>query len=204
MRKAVGFYWTLPVPWAGFTRLPSDIDAAARASRTINYQRALIRRYAAENALDLIDERAFLEIAPDRGSAHILTALRPVEALCRAQNAALLLVDFPQVMGWRGHSLLFDWQEQTQIRVMPIFPDAIVIDGQYFDPHEHFSNWRHRQKEWSAAKPARIAKARARAATLRQTGMTYKIIAQTLNDEIIPSATGKAWTADSVTKLLAE
>ena len=35
MRNAVGFYWTLPVPWAGFVELPEDIDAAAKASRTI-------------------------------------------------------------------------------------------------------------------------------------------------------------------------
>ena len=42
--RAVGFYWTLPVPWAGFTDLPTDVDEAAAQSRTIRYQRDLIRR----------------------------------------------------------------------------------------------------------------------------------------------------------------
>ncbi len=71
MRNAVGFYWTLPVPWAGFTELPTDIDAAAGASRTIGYQRALIRRHAKAEKLNLIREEVFLEIEPDRGSRSI-------------------------------------------------------------------------------------------------------------------------------------
>ena len=47
-QNAVGFYWTLPVPWAGFTSLPKAVDDAAKLSRTIRYQRDLIRRYAAD------------------------------------------------------------------------------------------------------------------------------------------------------------
>ena len=42
-RNAVGFYWTLPVPWAGFTALPEKIEDAAKVSRTIRYQMQLIR-----------------------------------------------------------------------------------------------------------------------------------------------------------------
>ncbi|MFN7159798.1 MAG: hypothetical protein ACK4MR_14075, partial [Erythrobacter cryptus] len=61
-RKAVGFYWTLPVPWAGFTKLPADIEAAARGSRTIAYQRALIHAFAAAEGYALVEEAAFLEI----------------------------------------------------------------------------------------------------------------------------------------------
>ena len=68
MRNAVGFYWTLPVPWAGFTKLPKDIEEAAKASRTIRYQCELIRRYARDNGYRLVDEKVFLEIEPDRGS----------------------------------------------------------------------------------------------------------------------------------------
>jgi hypothetical protein len=33
--RFVGFYWTLPMPKVGFTRLPEDAGAAAEASRTI-------------------------------------------------------------------------------------------------------------------------------------------------------------------------
>ncbi len=55
-QAAVGFYWTLPVPWAGFTELPKDVDRAAEFSRTIRYQREIIRRYAREHHLQLIHE----------------------------------------------------------------------------------------------------------------------------------------------------
>ena len=68
VRNAVGFYWTLPVPWTGFTSLPSDIDEAAKVSRTIRYQRNTIRRYAKVEGYRLIHEEVFLEIKPDRGS----------------------------------------------------------------------------------------------------------------------------------------
>ena len=103
MRNAVGFYWTLPVPWAGFTTLPEDIDAAAKESRTIHYQCELIRRYAKGRNYQLVAEKVFLEIAPDRGSQYIRDALRPLKAICREQSAAFLYVDFRRVQGWRGH-----------------------------------------------------------------------------------------------------
>lgn len=113
MRNAVGFYWTLPVPWAGFTTLPEDIDAAAKVSRTIRYQCDLIRRHAVENGYTLVAEKVFLEIAPDRGSQYVLEALRPLEAICRAREAVLLFVDFSEVQGWRGHGPLSDWATRT-------------------------------------------------------------------------------------------
>ena len=50
-QNAVGFYWTLPVPWVRFTSLPKAVDDAAKLSRTIRYQRDLIRRYAADESL---------------------------------------------------------------------------------------------------------------------------------------------------------
>ena len=45
-QKAVGFFWTLPIPWTGFTHLPDDVTTAATMSRTIRYQCELIRDYA--------------------------------------------------------------------------------------------------------------------------------------------------------------
>lgn len=39
----IGFYWTLPVNWAGFTTLPADADEAAKGSLTIRYQVDLVR-----------------------------------------------------------------------------------------------------------------------------------------------------------------
>lgn len=202
MRNAVGFYWTLPVPWAGFTTLPEDIDAAAKVSRTIRYQCELIRRHARERNYQLVAEKVFLEIAPDRGSQYVLDALRPLEAICRAKEAVLLHVDFSEVQGWRSHGPLSDWARHALVEVETVYPDEIQIDGGVFDPHHHFADWRERQHEWTASKPERVARALAAAGRLRDAGGTHKAIAQELNDEGIPSATGKPWTADSIGKLL--
>ena len=202
MRNAVGFYWTLPVPWVGFTTLPDDMDAAARVSRTIRYQRQLIRRHARDSDYRLIAEKVFLEIAPDRGSQYVLDALRPLEAICRTKEAVLLYVDFSEVQGWRSHGPLSDWARRACIEVETVYPDEIQFDGESFDPHRHFADWRARQSEWTARKPERIARALAAAAGLRDAGRTYKAIAQELNDTGIPSATGKPWTEDGVRKSL--
>ncbi|GAB4480247.1 MAG: hypothetical protein OHK0018_11700 [Erythrobacter tepidarius] len=103
-RKAVGFYWTLPVPWAGFAKLPEDIERAGQASRTIRYQRALIHRYAAEHDLEIVHEAAFLEVEPDRASVFIEGALEKAAAKCRQYRAMLLFVDFSGAHGWRSHA----------------------------------------------------------------------------------------------------
>jgi hypothetical protein len=202
MRNAVGFYWTLPVPWAGFTTLPEDIDAAAKVSRTIRYQCERIRRHAKERNYQLVAEKVFLEIAPDRGSRYVLEALRPLEAICRAKEAVLLLVDFSEVQGWRSHGPLSDWARQALVAVETVYPDDIPIDGGVFDPHQHFADWRARQQEWTEGRPERVARARAAARRLRDAGGTHKAIAREMNDKGIPGATGKPWTADSIRKLL--
>lgn len=202
MRNAVGFYWTLPVPWAGFTELPKDIDAAAKASRTIRYQRELIRRHAKENSHQLVEEQVFLEIAPDRGSRYVLDALRPLEAICRQKHAVLLYVDFSEVQGWRGHGPLSDWESHTRIEVQTVYPDEIQIDGGSFDPHRHFADWRERQQAWTAGKEERIARAVDAATRLRVAGRTYKEIAEMLNANDVRSATGKPWSEDGIRDLL--
>ena len=201
MRKAIGFYWTLPVPWAGFTTLPEEIDAAAGASRTIRYQRDLIRRHAGQTALALVAEKVFLEIAPDRTSRHVLDALKPLGALCRAEDAVLLHVDFAQVQGWRSMAPLLDWAEAAGVALETVYPDEIVMDGKIFDPHRHFADWRARQRDWTEGKPARIAHARARIAALAAQGQTNPSIARALNAEQVPTATGRSWTGETVRKL---
>ncbi|MDG4649390.1 hypothetical protein P6F26_13140 [Roseibacterium sp. SDUM158017] len=202
MRNAVGFYWTLPVPWAGFTELPEDIDAAAKTSRTIRYQRDLIRRHAKENRYQLVEEKVFLEIAPDRGSRYVLDALRPLEAICREQSACFLYVDFWRVQGWRGHEAFQEWLERTPIKFEAVPPDEIVIDGSMFDPHHHFGEWRERQHEWTAAKPERIARAIEEASRRRAAGQPYKEIADALNVDGIRSASGKPWNEGRIGDLL--
>lgn len=202
MRNAVGFYWTLPVPWAGFTSLPDDIDAAGKLSRTIRYQSELIRRHAKDNHYRLVAEKVFLEIEPDRGSEHVLDALRPLVAICRGQRAALLLVDFSAVQGWRSHGPLTDWARASGVDIETVYPDEILIDGVLFDAHNHFSGWREKQREWQATKSERLAQARLAADDLRTAGRTHKAIAEELNAGGVRSASGKPWTEDGVRKLL--
>lgn len=202
MRNAVGFYWTLPVPWAGFTELPNDTDAAAKASRTIRYQCELIRRHAKDNGYQLVAEQVFLEIAPDRGSQYILDALRPLQVICREQSASFLYVDFWSVQGWRGHEAFQEWLEQTPIKFEAVPPDEIVIDGAMFDPHRHFGEWRKEQRKWTDEKEERVAKALDEAGRLRTAGRTHKEIAEQLNADGVRSASGKPWSEDGIRDLL--
>ena len=198
----MGFYWTLPVPWAGFTDLPADLDVAARASRTIRYQREVIRRYARENRYELVHEEAFLEIQPDRGSELILEPLTKVEAICRRYDAVLLFVDFSLVQGWRSHHLMRRWFDRSEIRMEKIYPDEIVIDGERFDPHAHFEAWRERQRRWTEGKAERKVKILQRIRELRDSGFDYAAIAGFLNSDGIRSSTGKPWNSDNVRKVL--
>jgi len=201
-RNAVGFYWTLPVPWAGFTRLPEEIDEAAKVSRTIRYQLEAIRRFAKDEAYHLIHEEVFIEIEPDRGSEFILEPLRRVEKTCRMSNAALLFVDFSEVQSWRSHMALKNWLRRAQIETIPLFPAELLIDGHTFDPQMHFRTWREKQSRWAMSKPERAANALSLARALRGQGVSYQKIADTLNAENLRNLSGKLWTADNIRKFL--
>ena len=201
-KAAVGFYWTLPVPWAGFTALPDDVEAAAKASRTIRYQREAVRRYAQDHHWALVDEVVFLELQPDRGSAHVAGALRKAEATRRKHAANLLYVDFSRVHGWRGHDPLREALGTLEAEPFPVPADPLPVDGEMFDPSAHFATWRARQQKWTAEKPARQAATLAEGKALRAKGFGYDKIARALNDRGIRSASGKAHTAESVRKAL--
>jgi hypothetical protein len=64
----LGFYWTLPVNWRNFHSLPANVDDAAKASRTIRYQREVISRYVTEHGGTLAGEIAFIDVQPDRAT----------------------------------------------------------------------------------------------------------------------------------------
>lgn len=85
-RKAVGFYWTLPVPWVGFSGLSENIEEAAQQSRTIRYQMERVRSWAADEGYELVKEEVFLELAPDRGGEHVVPPLDKLAAFCRARD----------------------------------------------------------------------------------------------------------------------
>lgn len=202
MDNAVGFYWTLPVTWAQFTDLPSDIEGAAASSQTIRYQMEVIRRYAKNYGYDLVKEEVFMEVAPDRGSALVRSSLGKIEALCREQDATILIVDFSLVQNWRRHGYMDEWFEQTETPVVRIPPDQLLSAEWSFDPAAHFEDWRERHYRWSATKPEREEYARARATVLKAAGLSYPAIALKLNSEQTPSPTGKPWGESNVRAFL--
>lgn len=201
-RNAVGFYWTLPVPWAGFDALPDDIELAAEISRTIRYQRTLIQRFAAREGYDVAHEAAFLEVEPDRGSEYIQGALEKAAAKCREHGAILLFVDFSGAQGWRSHTPMLHWLEQVDVEALPVEAAELEMDGELFDPHLHFAEWRRRQRDWIEGRGERRIKAGSRTAELQQEGLSYAAIAIRLNEEGVRSLSGRPWSSEGVRKFL--
>lgn len=200
-RAVVGFYWTLPVPWAGFTALPKDVDAAAKISQTVRYQREVVRRYVRNEGGRLVREAVFLEIRPDRGDDAIRSDLEKAAAICRKEGAQLMLVDFAEVQGWRSHAPLKEWLKAAGVDYRLLPPDP--LEGEWsFDPAAHFADWRERDTHWRVEKNARINRAAARAAQLRAEGLSFPKTAEAMNAEGIATPTGKSWTGDNLRKLL--
>ena len=91
----VGFYWTLPMPHAGFKELPKDAEAAAKASRTIRYQRDRVRLHVEAEGGLLVGETVWLELEPDRGSRHVAGALEQAVDLCRPPGRGCFMSTSP-------------------------------------------------------------------------------------------------------------
>lgn len=204
MRRFVGFYWTLPVPFAQLTSLPEDINAAAEKSMTVRYQRERVQRWVKEQKGELRAERAFLELAPDRGTPEGATAVDAALAIAQAENAALVLVDFAKAFGWRPHPALRERLEASGQPFMLLPPDPVVINGKDFDPVEHFRTWDETWRSFRASKSARKGAAQAALGAMPVKEMTYAEIAQILNKAGIKTVTGKSWTKDSVGKFIAD
>lgn len=201
-KNAIGFYWTLPVPWAGFETLPANIEEAAKLSQTIRYQQLVVRAYAKAEGYTLLHEEAFLELQPDRGTEQILGPLEKVKRLCRADDAILLYVDFWRAQGWRSHGYLRNWIGRAGIPTQEVPPEPVSMEGKEFDAQVHFAEWRHQQQEWMAGKAARADASYAHATNLRDEGLSYAAIAQRMNAEGLPNLTGKPWTADNLRKFM--
>ncbi|AWU98099.1 hypothetical protein [Azospirillum ramasamyi] len=137
-RDFVGFYWTLPLPAFGFTKLPDFPDEAARASRTIRYQREAVRRYVAERKGRLADEVVFLEIHPDRSSDGVEPYVERALRSCQKHHAQLVFVDFAREHGWRSHPWMSRLMHLAPISCLGLDPEPVVIDGEPFDPIGHF------------------------------------------------------------------
>lgn len=194
----IGFYWTLPVFWAGFRSLPTDADAAAAKSQTIRYQRDRVKRHVQENAGRLVDELVFIDVRTDRGTELVTETLAKAYTLCLKSNATLLYIDFAQVLHWRRHPALQAFLDEHAF-ADGLSPDSIGIDGRLFDPVQHFRRWR-QSSETEASKRRQSADAEL-TALAHQTPVTrgrYGVIADTLNARQVLTPSGRVWTAENV------
>ena len=204
MQRFIGFYWTLPVPWAGFRDLPTDPDAAAEASRTIRYQRDRVRQWVRQEKGTLIEERVFIELQADRGSPEIVPAIDALLETCQAMSARLVLVDFSQAYGWRPHGPLSDRLAGNDL-CMQLDPEAMRIDGEKgesFNPVAHFRMWREMNDAHVASKPQRKARIAEAIAALQTDHQGFEELAKALNAAETYTLSGKPWTGDNVRKFL--
>lgn len=201
-KKFLGFYWTLPVPWAGFSALSKDIDRAAEQSLTIHYQCELVRRWVKNEGGVLFAEEVFLELEPDRGSEHISHDLSRALETCRNEKAILVLVDFSLSFGSRPHQRLWHQLNSSNVEHMPLEPEPILIDGEMFDPVEHFRGWRVLQDARAQSKPERKAALAAAISQYEKENSSNATIAKALNASGMTTTNGKPWTADNLGKFL--
>ncbi|WP_019994993.1 hypothetical protein [Aureimonas ureilytica] len=203
MDDYVGFYWTLPINWAGFRRLPPDAEAAAARSRTIRYQLHRVRRFVADTSGRLVKEIVFIEVSPDRGTQAVIGALEEARALCGARQASLVYVDFAEAFHWRRHPHLNAYLQKYEMAPVGLSPDPITIDGCRFDPVEHFEKSRERHKRKTQGfRQAALEELLALAALHRGAPGDYQAISEALNNKAVRTPTGRLWTPETVRKTL--
>ncbi len=207
-RNFVGFYWTLPLPSCGFNKLPDNPDEAAKISRTIRYQREVVRNHVAKHNGDLKSEIVFLEVRPDRGTDFVQPYIEKALRACIKYDAQLLYVEFAHRHGWRDHPVLRELMQLSRVSCLPLYPDPIHIDGVEFDPIEHFRTVRAAQNDLMANKEQR----RAAIATIiddvyaeltTQTSKpTFGDVSDRLNNRHIVTITGRSWTAANLKQFM--
>lgn len=199
----VGFYWTLPVNWAGFRDLPPDVEEAALESRTIRYQVERVRSWAKAEAIALTDEVAFLDVQPDRATEACKEALSRARSRCEGDKFELVYVDFAQVSFWRHNIHLIDHAEELGFDIIGLPPTPISMDGELFDPVEHFRRWRKLEADTKSQFRLAAAEGLERAiANVPTQKNYYGALATWLNDVGIKTTVGNSWTAEGVRKIL--
>lgn len=198
----VGFYWTRPAPRVGFIDIPADIDAAAAASRTIRYQRDLVRSWVKGEKGALIAEYAALDVAPDRDTDAIADDVRRAVSHALSHDATLVVVDFLANANWRPQRPMRRQLDAAGVAVQRLHPDPIHIDGKLFDPIEHFRAWQAFHAAAAASKPEAKAAITAHIGDYGPADPTFPEMAAWLNAEGYRTLTGKAWTGDNVRKFL--
>lgn len=192
------FYWTLPVPWAGFIRLPDGVDEAAQVSRTIRYQRDRIRQHIRIQRAEMAPggEMVRLELAPDRGSAEIAADFGRLLNRAMAENAMVAIIDFASHAGWRRHSHLVRHYQHPCCDRIEITPGEAQLAG--FNPYRHFEDWRDRMLANIAAKPDH--RTAILSALEEMEYLTLPARAAALNSLGLKTHGGKDWTADNLRK----
>src|SRR5450759_3752953 len=205
-QRYVGFYWTLPIPSVGFLELSDDPDVAATQSKTIKYQREVIKEWVAEEEGVLIREITFLETQSDRGTDAVIHYVQQAARICRENEATLLYVDFRQMCGWRPHQELTYAIEEEQIASVPVWPshETIMIDGHPFHPASHFKDHRmQHEKETARRHDVAIQRLLKEAENVAPGRGRNVLIAEKLNAEGVQTFQGgRPWTADNVKKVL--
>ena len=198
----VGVYWTLPVNWAGFRDLPPGVDAAAAASRTIRYQRERVRGWVRERRGTLLGEVAFMDTRTDRATDAMRDVLRRAAPAYAGKGATLLAVQFEEVHQWRHNPFLHQAAAELGLELMPLSPDPLIIDGQVFDPAQHFATWR--KDDGTAMVRLRLEAHKGLQAALAEVpdgNGRWQAIAGLLNRRGVRTIRGGSWTAENVRKL---
>lgn len=197
IQKYIGVYWTRPVPWAGFTTLSSDVEIASNQSRTIRYQREVVRRYVKEVHGNMEREVALLELAPDRAIPESAAELRQIVAKA-SSRAIFVSVAFTETNGWRPHPFIRDGLPADRTLALP--PDPIMLNGTSFDPIRHFKDWRAQEKAHSGTKGSH----RGTILSILQavSKQSYPSQAKTLNAAGLRTHSGKEWNGDNLRKFL--
>lgn len=196
-QKYIGVYWTRPVPWAGFTTLSSDVEIAGNQSRTIRYQREVVRRYVKESGGNMEREVALLELAPDRATPE--SAVELAQIVARASPRAIFIsIAFTETQGWRPHPFIRDGLPTDRTLGLP--PDPITLNGTTFDPIQHFKDWRVQEKAHSGAKGYHRETILAMLQAIPK--QSYQSQAKILNAAGLRTHSGKEWNGDSLRKFL--
>ena len=212
--KAVAFYWTLPIPGLPkpFVRLSSDVNQAAKESKTIHYQIKLVRSWAKNNKKEILKEGVYLELEPDRAGRTwkqfekgMPDELNELIEICKKEDAILLYVDFSHSSVGRSHHVMDEIVGGYSIRTRAISPHqyGIVIDGDInFDLKAHFRKRAKERMELSSDKltwrDSALIVARA---ALDEAG-NLNGAARILNESDHKTSRNRKWTADNLRKFL--
>lgn len=214
--RFIGFYWTLPVPTHGFRHLPGNAEEAAKRSRTIPYQRDIVRRWVEEEngIIENGDEVVFLELDPDHGTEHIVPEVRKLLDRCRKEGKQILVVALWDMedMGWRRHHRLIQLLESAEREAEGGPPRCIVLPPDRVQDRKaidamitNFEYWRGIRRSFTEGKPAHESLVQQTVEDLKEKGggrASSEVLARALNAQGLSTPNGRPWTAANLRQFL--